>query len=190
MMDELFHYLDTLYPLSPELRATLVTRTHKEVHRKNRTVLYSGHICDWIAFIEKGLVKVCYDIPGGDERIVSFHKEGEIVCAVKSFISAEPSKYSIVSMDETIIRKIRKTELEAVCEKHPSFNVHLRKIIEKQSLLLDDHYISLTLTAKERLTNLKHGKVWILDDKRIKDYAIADYLGIDKATFSRYRNGH
>ncbi len=188
-MDELFHYLECLYPLAPDLRAALVTRTQKETHRKNKTILSAGQFCDWIGFIERGLVKVCYDIPGGDERIITIHRDQEIACAIKSYNSNLPSKVSMVAIDETIIRKIRKIEVEAICEKYPSFNIHMRKIIESQSILIEDHYLLLTLPARDRLVKLKEEHAWMMNDKRLKNYMIADYLGVDKATFSRFRNG-
>jgi CRP-like cAMP-binding protein len=188
-MDEFFQYLSSLHPLSDELKGALVGRIHKETFRKHRTILSTGHFCDWIAFIEKGMVRVCYDIPGGDERIISFVRAGEVACAVKSFTANVASRVSIVSMDETVVRKIRKIELEAICEKHPAFNIHVRKIIEGQSFLLEDHYLLLTLPARDRLKHLGSELAWMLGDRRIKNYMVADYLGVDKATYSRWRNG-
>jgi CRP-like cAMP-binding protein len=188
-MDELFHYLESLYPLSPEIRAALVTRTHKESHRKNKTILSTGQFCDWIAFIEHGLVKVCYDIPGDYERIITIHRPNEIACAIKSYNTNLPSKVSMVALDDTVIRKIRKIEAEAICEKYPAFNIHLRKIIEKQSILIEDHYILLTLPPRERFEKMEEEHSWMINDKRIRNYMIADYLGIDKGTFSRIWNG-
>ena len=188
-MDEFFRYLSALHPLSDELKAALVGRMHKEAYRKNRPLLSVGDACDWIAFIEKGLVKLCYDIPGGHERIISFVRAGEVTCAIKSFTSNVASKVIIVSMEETVVRKIRKIELEAIAEKYLAFNIHLRKIIEGQSILLEDHYLLLTLPARNRLMHLKEEGSWMLSDKRIKNYLLADYLGVDKATFSRWRSG-
>ena len=186
-MEELFEYLQSLYPLSPEIQAALVTRFTKETHRKNKLILREGELCNWMAFIEKGMVKICYDIPGGDERVISFHREGEVACSIKSYTNHLPSKVSIVSCDDTIIRKIRKIELESICERHPIFNVHLLKILEAQSILLEDHYILMTIPARDRLKKLESEFSWILEDKRIKDYMIASFLGIDRATLSRFR---
>lgn len=186
-MDEFFTYLDSLSPLSPELRAVLVGRLSKESFRKNRPLLSMGQVCDWIGFIEKGLVRVCYDIPNGDERIISFARVGDIVCAIKSFTAGVESRVSVVSMDDTVLRKLRRVEVESICEKHPSFNVHVRKMIERQTNLLEDHSMMLSLPMRHRLVVLKGS--WILEDKRIKDYQVADYLGIDKGSLSRWRHG-
>ncbi len=188
-MDELFAYLQSLFPFTPELQAALVNRWQKEAHRKHKTILSAGQICDWIGFIEKGMVRVCYDVPGGDERVISFQRAGEVVCAVNSFTGGQVAKISIVSMDETVLRKIRKVELEAVCEKYPSFNIHIRKIIEIQTGLLEEHYLLLTLPARERLEFLRKEQAWMLKDRRIRGYMVAGYLGVDRATFSRWRRG-
>jgi CRP-like cAMP-binding protein len=188
-MDEFFQYLSTLHPLSDDLKAALVSRTHKETHRKNKTILSSGQFCDWIAFIERGLVKVCYDLPRGGEHVINFARTGEIALAVKSFSSKLSSNVSIISIDETITRKILKVEIDAVCERHPAFNVHLRKIMEQQSALIEDHYLLLTLPARERVAKLKADNSWILSDDRIKGYVVADYLGIEQSNYSRFRNG-
>lgn len=185
-MEELFNYLHSLHPLSPDLRSALVTRTHKETHRRNKTILHTGQFCDWIAFIEKGLVKTCYDLPGGNERITRFARAGEMVCAVKSFTANVVSRVSIVALDETVVRKIRKIELEAVCERHPVFNIHVRKIVEVQTGLIEDHYLLLALGARERLARLVAEGAWVLGDRRIRQYMIADYLGVDRATVSRW----
>jgi CRP-like cAMP-binding protein len=187
-MDELFQYLQTLYPLSIEMKATLINRFTKETHRKNKTLLSTGQCCDWMGFIEKGLVKVCYDIPGGEERVICFQRTGEMICGIKSLGEDIPSKVSILAMDETVIRKIRKVELIAICDRQPLFNIHLRKIIETQSALMEEHYLLLTLAPRDRLGKLKTEDAWFLRDHRIRGYMIAAYLGIDKATYSRFRN--
>jgi CRP-like cAMP-binding protein len=187
-MEDFFQYLAALHPLSDELRASLVTRTQKEIHRKNKTILSAGQFCDWFGFIESGLVKVCYDIPGGDERIIAIHRLHEIVCGIKSYNTNLASKLSIVALDETVIRKIRRIEAESVCEKYPSFNIHLRKIIEMQSILIEDHYLLLTLPAKERLLKIREEEMWMLTDKRIRNYMIANYLGMEQSTFSKLIN--
>lgn len=188
-MDQLFHYLESLYPLTPELRVALVTRTLKETHRKNRTILAQGQVCDWIAFVESGLVKVCYDVPGGDERIVEFAKTGDTVFSSGSFIGQLPSKLAIVAVEESLIRKISKGTIDEVLSKHPTFNTHIRKIIETQTNALEEHYLLYLLSAKERYFQLIKSKHWILQDERIKDFMIADYLGIGRGTFSRLKNG-
>ncbi len=185
-MDELFQYLSTLHPLSDEMKAALIGRVHRESFRKNRPLLSVGQPGDWLAYIEKGFAKLCYDIPGGHERIICFLKTGEMASSMSSYHSFEPSRLAIVALDETIIRKISRKDAEAIAEKHPSFHTHLRKITELQSIHLESHYLLISEPAKDRLAKLPELCGWMLKDRRIKQYMIADYLGVDRATMSRW----
>jgi CRP-like cAMP-binding protein len=188
-MEELFQYLLTLAPLSEELQAALVTRTVKETHRASKTLLAAGEVCSWIAHVECGLVKVGYDVPGGDERIVQFARAGEAVFGVGSFTTGLPSRMSVVAIEKTVIRKIYKSAIDDLIARFPAFHANVRKIIEAHTQLIEDHYLLHLLPAKERYLNLIQSKSWLLSDRRIKDYMIADYLGFGRSTFSRFRNG-
>jgi CRP-like cAMP-binding protein len=188
-MDEFFQYLSTLHPLSDELKAALVGRVHREAYRKNRPLLSVGDAGDWIAFIEKGLAKLCYDIPGGNERIICFLKTGEIACSMTSYHSLTPSRLAIVALEETVIRKLSRRDAESITEKHPTFHTHLRRITEVQASQMEMHYLILAEPARDRLAKLPELCGWMLKDRRIKQYMIADYLGVDRATMSRWNSG-
>lgn len=110
-----------------------------------------------------------------------------MVCSIGSFTTGLPSKFSVVAIDETVARKIRKTELDDICRRFPVFHEYVRKIIEGQTLTLENHYMRFTLPARERLRRLSREDSWVLADKRIKDYMVASFLGMDRATYSRVR---
>ncbi len=187
-MEELFRYLSSLAPLPADLQAALVTRTIKDSFRRNKPLLAVGQVCDWIGFVESGLVKIGYDIPGGEERIVQFAKAGDTVFGVGSFTMGLPSKMSLVAIEESVVRKIRRSEIDQLVGRMPGFHVHIRKIIETHTNILEEHYLLYMEPARERYYKLMGSNHWLLNDKRIKDYMLADYLGIDRATFSRFRN--
>jgi CRP-like cAMP-binding protein len=134
-------------------------------------------------------VKVGYDIPGGDERIVQFARAGAAVFGVGSFTTGLPSKKSVEAIEISVLRKIYKSEVDDLISQFPAFHVHVRKIIECHANLLEDHYLRLILSQTERYLELLRPDSWILGDKRIKNYRVAAYLGIDRATYSRFRNG-
>ena len=188
-MEELLQLLNDFHPLSPELVVTLLKRFTKEVHRKNKRILEAGQICDWIAFVEKGLVKLSYEPEDGTERVAGFHREGEVIGPVDSFFANTPSALGIQAIDETHLRKIRKIELEFICRKYPELYLHLLKILDDKYCKLEEHSRLLMEPAKKRFPLVQKQEPWLLQDARIKDYMLAAYLGIDKATFSRFRNG-
>ena len=188
-MDDLIKLLSDYYPLAPELLVALMQRFSKEVHRKNKRILEAGHVCDWIAYVEKGLVKVCYEPEEGIELVAGFHKEGDMIGFAKSYIANVPSHHGIQVIEETHLRKIRKVELDAICARFPVFYLHLLRILEAKYGRLEDHSNLLMEPARKRYPLIQHQEPWLLEDRRIKDYMLAAYLGIDKATLSRYRHG-
>jgi CRP-like cAMP-binding protein len=188
-MNELFQFLDAMHPLTPEIQAALVTRLRKETFRKNRPLLSVGQPCDWFAFIEKGLVKLCYDLNHDHERIMSFHRAGEMTSAIRSYNQGIPSRVSIIALDETIIWKLNRLESDAIAQRYPEFHTHIRRITELQTAIIEDHYLLLAEPHRHRLEILEQQHSWILKDRRIKKYMIADYIGIDKANFSKWRKG-
>ena len=188
-MEELLHFLNECHPLSPELVVTLLKRFTKEIHRKNKRILEAGHVCDSIAFVEKGLVKVYYEPEEGNEMVTAFQKEGDIIGPLNNFFANSPSALGIPTIDETHLRKIRKAELEAICAKYPIFYLHLLKIVDDKYGKLEGHTRLLMEPARRRFPLVQKQEAWLLEDSRIKDYMLASYLGIDKATYSRFRNG-
>lgn len=186
-MDEFFQYLSALYPLCDELKAALVCTTLRGQYRRHRPLLSQGDVGDWIAFLEKGLVKLCYDGPGDQERIICFLRAGEVACSMTSFHGAAPSRLAIVALEETVVRKLPKKEAEAIADRYPAFHRHLRRITEAHAMQLEAHNLLLAEPARERLAKLPEHCDWLLKDRRIKQYMIAAYLGVDPATLSRWK---
>lgn len=189
-MEELLKMLNSWFPMSPELQVTLLQRVYKEVHRKNKLILKAGEICDWVGFVEKGLCKTTYEPEKGIERVMGFFREGNMIGSMKSFYYFLPSKLSIRAIEETHLRKIRKVELESIYEKYTEFNINGRKITEQYFSSYEDHLVLMAMPAKERFNLLIHQSPSLLNDSRIKDYMLAAFLGIDKATMSRFRNAN
>lgn len=185
-MDALFQYLDSLQPLSNELKAALVGRLSLETYRKNRPLLHIGDTGNWLGYIEKGFVKLCYDTCAGQERIISFLRSGDIACSISSYHHTSPSRIAIVALEDTAIIKIYRRDAEAIAEKHPLFHLHLRKITEGLLMQSEIHFLLMAESAKERLARLPKLCGWMLKDRRIKQYMIAEYLGVDQATLSRW----
>ncbi|MES2329259.1 MAG: Crp/Fnr family transcriptional regulator [Bacteroidota bacterium] len=188
-MEELLKLLESFHALAADLHKHLLHNLPREVHWANKTILEEGQVCDWIAFVEKGLLKIYNEWKDGTERIIWFHKEGDIIGSMKSYYRNEPSQLTIQTLQETHIRKIKKTDLEEIYRKYPEFNINGRKITEDYYVLSEDHAILLSMSARERYEKLERDYPWILDDHRIKDYMLAEYLNMSKATLSKLRNG-
>lgn len=186
-MEELLKLLESFHPVAVELQLFLLHHLPKETHRANKVILEEGQVCDWIAFIEKGLLRIYHELEDTTERIIWFHREGDVIGSMKSYYSGQPSTLTIRTMEETTIRKIKKVELEALMQKFPEFNINARRITELYYSMSEDHVILLAMPPKERYKKLKDEYPWILKDERIKEYMVAEYLGIDRTTLGRYK---
>ena len=187
-MEELLKLLETFHPVDPQLQLYLLHHLPKEVHRANKTILHEGDVCDWIAFVEKGLVRIYNELEDGTERIIWFHKEGDIIGSMKSYYSGQPSKLTIRTMEETHLRKIRKVELEELMRKFPGFYINALRVTEQYYARSEDHVILLALPPQERYKKILAEYPWILSHPGINTQLLAGYLGIDRTTLSRYRN--
>ena len=186
-MEQLLKMLNGWFPMSPELQVALMHRIKKEVHRKNKYILRVGEVCDWVAFIETGICKVSFEPDNGIERVIGFFREGDMVGSMKSFYEYSPSRISIRTIEETHLRKIPKIELEAIYEKYLEFNIAGRKITEHYFSSFEDHLLFMALSPKQRYLLLEKSHPRLFTDGRIKDYLLAAFIGIDKATLSRNR---
>lgn len=186
-MEELLKLLESFHPVDPQLQLYLLHHLPKETHRANKNILSEGDVCDWIAFVEKGLVRIYNELEDGTERIIWFHRQGDIIGSMKSYYTGLPSKLTIRTMEETHLRKIRKVDLEELMRKFPGFYINALRVTESYYARSEDHVILLALPPRERFRKIQEEYPWILEDKRIKDYMVAGYLGIDKTTYSKYR---
>jgi CRP-like cAMP-binding protein len=111
-MEELLQLLGGYHTMSAELQVSLFSMLQKEHHRSNKFLLEEGQVCDWIDFIEKGMVKVYVEQETGEETIVWLYKEGDVISAVQSYYHNAPSLLNIRTLEETTIRRIRKPAIE------------------------------------------------------------------------------
>lgn len=70
--------------------------------------------------------------------------------------------------------------------KQPMYKIVISNPIYSMS---EDYVILLAMPQKERFRKIQEEYPWILNDKRIKDYMIAGYLGIDKTMYGKYKKG-
>ncbi len=183
-MLELFQYLNSIYPLSPEIQSYLLQILRKRELPANSYWLREGDVCNRIAFIEKGLMKIFYNL-GDKEIIVWFNKERDIIISVKSFFNQTPSKLAIRTIEPTIVNYIDYKDLEYIYSKYAHFNINARKITEKYYCISEDHLMLMHLPSKERYPALLKQFPWMAD--RIKDKYLACYLGITNVALSRYK---
>ncbi len=187
-MLSLLHYLQSIHPITPEAQQYLGKVLRKKELRKNAFWLKQGETCNRIAFIEKGMVKIFFE-SGNKEIAIWYNKEDDVMISVKSFFFQMPSQLAIKAVEPTTLYYIEYAELQGIYQSSLDFNVNGRKILEHYYSTLEEHTMMMAKPPKERYDDLVRLYPWMNDSKRFKDYMLAAYLGIDRTTLSRYKNG-
>lgn len=183
----LLQYLQSIHPIGPEAQAMIASFLKEQVVLRGRHWLQQGAVCDKIAFIEKGLVRV-YTDSGSKDVCLWYNRENEVMLSVYSFFSQTPSQLAIQAMEDTKVFYITYQQLQQVYEKHVDFNVNGRRILEHYYSLSELHVRILLLPTDERIKQITKLYPWLLTDSRITNKMLAAYIGVTPEYLSKFRN--
>lgn len=175
-----------MHPLSDDLkdylRDNLVTR---ELLKKDY-LLKRGQVCEYIYFVEQGLLRCFYE--KNDEQITSwFMKEEDVIISVNSFFNQIPSEENIVALERTLIHGIHFKQLQELYIRFIEFNI-VGRILTTQYYILSEErlYFMRRERARDRYLYLLRTQPDLLQRAPLK--YIASYLGINLETLSRIRS--
>jgi len=105
-------------PADIELHIRRIIR--RDIVRKGSLLLKIGAVCDRIWFIESGLFR-CYKKVKGSEENTWFMKENDLMTDPKSFHTGEPSKHSILAMEDSFVYSISRQQIYDLCKTSHAF---------------------------------------------------------------------
>jgi CRP-like cAMP-binding protein len=181
-METLIRHLTSFASLEAPLESLLgdLIRTTKTL--KGELMVTPGAICSRISFIEKGLVRG-YRIKGKIVRNKYFMGEGDIFISIRSFLTQTPAKEYIECMENCILHSITFKQLNEVLTKFPSFHRHRADILQQYYLLSAEREEMREMGTYDRYCYLMENQSHLVE--RIEDQYLANYLNMDKGTFSR-----
>lgn len=184
-MEEIFAYLNTIYPIQLETKDYLRQNLKPLEVPKKTFILNQGHICRYIYFIKSGLLR-CYYLRDYKEICSWFMKEGDVIISVESFFNQKESKENIQALEDSFLFYLSYDELQYAYQHFPDFNSIGRILTEKYYQLCEQRLYSLRMQkAHEKYQFLMKHFPQIIQRVPIKD--IASYLGITLETLSRIR---
>jgi CRP-like cAMP-binding protein len=186
-MLELLNYLQSIHPIPPETQALLGSMLKEQPIFKGKHWLKQGAVCDRIAFIKKGLVRVYFE-SGSKEVCLWYNRENEVVISVFGFFSQMPSWFAIQAMEDTTVLYLTYQQLQQVYTRQVDFNIHGRKILEHYYHLSEMHVKLLLEQTGKRLEILVSLHPWMLEDERITDKMLAAYIGVSPEYLCRFKN--
>jgi len=157
----------------------------EESLEKNGMFLSSGQVCNKLALISKGAMRLFYDSP--DKEVCNdFFFENSFVGSLASFLSQTPSIVNIAAIEPCKFYVLYREDVIRLIAAHGSLNKMAQVILQEQLVRAEKREAALlSVNPEERFKNLmeEHPKIF----KRIPLHYVASYLGITPETLSRYR---
>jgi CRP-like cAMP-binding protein len=152
--------------------------------RKNGLLLKPGQVCDFVAIVMKGSLRI-YHQNEDKEHTLSFFTEDSWVADHNSFVSQKPSANTIQAMEPTEVAIISLQNTHKLIEQDQRFMI-LGRILGELTIpqALSVHHAS----PQDRYNNLmQQHPDWII---RFPQKHLSSYLGITPETFSRVKRKH
>jgi CRP-like cAMP-binding protein len=184
-MDQLIFNIERTFKASEEELLELRSFMKVSSLEKNEYFLKTGEVCNTLAFITNGSMRLYYDSPN-KEVCNDFFFENSLVGSIASFMSNIPSIINIVAIEKCSLITLHKDDIMTLIKKHESFKNMANIIIQEQLIRSEKREAELLQNSPEdRFKNLmeEHPKLF----KRIPLHYVASYLGITPETLSRYR---
>ena len=157
-----------------------------KVYPKKSFVVQEGMVCKHNFFVNRGCLRTYYLDPTGLEHNVQFSIENWWAGDMYSFLTEQPARFNVVTLEETELMLIEKKDLELLYEKVPKFERFFRLLLQNAFVALQERVLSnLSESAEERY--LKFREKYPLIDRRVPQNQVASYLGITPESLSRIR---
>lgn len=178
-------YCQQLITLTQDELALIDTYFVAHHIRRNDLLLREGHRCDFIAFVNAGIVRH-FHTKQGVEKTCDFSFQNSFVTDFTSFAHSVPSIYSLQALQDTDLALIKKENLVRLYQECPKYETIGRLMAELVAHRATQ--IAMSLSAEkpeERYKNLlnKHPNLF----QQVQQKFIANFLGISPESLSRIR---
>jgi len=186
MFEQIRKFIDQHIELSDEEFQTLASKFHPVSFDKKTKVVEIGDITTTIYFVIKGITRR-YFYRGKQEVITHLVRENGIMGSVISFLTGEPSRYILETIEPVTALAISKQDLEGLFLSDKKWEKFGRKILTSFFLQIEYRNLdNIRFSTKERFINfMKQNPDLVM---RVPQKHLASYLEIQPETFSRLKH--
>ena len=154
--------------------------------RKRQYLLNAGDVCQYMTFVEKGLLRSFSVDEGGHEHVMQFAMEGWWISDMASFLSGDQAIHNIEALEDSELLLLTKHAMDEMIDKVPSMERYFRLLMQNSIIALQRRIrVVQTFTAEEIYLKLMEVQPEIIS--RAPQQHVASYLGITPETLSRIR---
>lgn len=157
-----------------------------QTFRKGQVLLSPKEVCDWIGFIDYGVVRM-YTVAEGKEHINQIYFKDQVVTDYSSYFTGNESRIYLDAVKETQIAIIKKEDIQKLILNDTGY---LNFMFEYLSMIYINNFertVSLLLdSAETRYLKVLSNRPEIVQEVPL--YMVASYLGITPEALSRVRN--
>ena len=154
-------------------------------YKKGEFFLKEEDYCNYVGFVDKGLLNFFYLIDGV-EHMRGFFSPNNFISNYPCFLLGNKSKFYIKALKNSSITLIHKNDLFLLYKQLPKIQELSRNVVENLYIEISEKYESFFLkTAVERYLELITSEPNIF--KIVPQYMIASYLGITPEGLSRIK---
>jgi CRP-like cAMP-binding protein len=148
-------------------------------------VVRAGQVCQYVSFVNRGLVRLYYTFDGKDISI-GFAGVGKYTAEYESFLTRRPAAQNIEALTNTQVIDLGFNDMQRLYQQYPAFQEFGRKIAEMLFVLLNQRNTALlALTPEERYRDMIAGNPQLL--QQVPQYMLASFIGVTPEHLSRIR---
>jgi CRP-like cAMP-binding protein len=185
-MERLYDYIKRYTVLNEQEFQELTSLLQVRHCNKKECITNINDTEENIYFVAKGLVRK-YFLNKRQEIITQIAREGEFICSSVSFLSREPSKYVVETLETCKLFALSYSNIEKIYGMSHKMD-RLGRLMILDWLLNKEvwEYDRLSLDPKERFVRFVEQHPDLV--QRVPQKYLASYLNIKPETFSRYKH--
>lgn len=150
------------------------------------TVFQAGEAHPYLYVIREGLVKLCYGLPDGSERIKSFGEAGGFFASMAALEPGGLTSFAVVALEACVLERVEIACLEQLGQRHLAWQCCLTGAVKRYALRKEIRERDLLiLRPRERYEAFLAAHPDLARRIPLKD--LASHLGITAVSLSRIR---
>jgi CRP-like cAMP-binding protein len=177
-------YLNSIVPLSSELKTFLSNKIKRKVYVKNHIINRGGEICNNLYVIKRGMVRG-YFISDNSDITTWISSDGDIFTSITGFFKNEPAKENMQCLEDTYCEYLEYQDFQYCLKNFPEMREINRIMMVEYYIHAENRaYMTRIPNAKSRLSYfLKNADPKVVE--RIPKKFLASFLAMRPETLSR-----